>query len=320
MIVRVRAPVRIDWTGAWTDCAPFANAFGGATLNASINHYVEGELAIGGGNLKGTQVMTLPGHGTLPVANEQPGLVLRYGMDIPTGSGLGTSATLNVVWLALVGGKAITSREEKMDIAAAAYGIEKVLGIIGGKQDQYASAVGGINLFEFTENEVRCLPVKMATETINELESRLVLCFTGKPRLSSNIHDNVWGNFRKGRRETVDALFTLRDSAYRGKEMLEQGRLGQFGPLLTLQFESMKHLDSSTSNAQIDGLFELVKDDISGGKPMGAGGGGCILFCCKNAKKKARVTRKIGQQAGISVIPFELEFSGLQVAVTKRPH
>lgn len=316
MIVHAKAPVRVDWTGAWTDCAPFANAFGGATLNASINHYVEGELAIGEGNLKGVQMMTLPGHGTLPMANGQPGLVLRYGMDIPTGSGLGTSAALNVLWLALVGGKIINTLEGKMGIAAAAYGIEKVLGIIGGKQDQYASAVGGINLFEFTENEVRCLPVKMTMEAIKELKSRLVLCFTGKPRLSSNIHDNVWGNFRKGRRETVDALFTLRDSAYRGKEILEQGRFGQFGPLLTLQFESMKHLDGSTSNAQIEGLFDLVKDDISGGKPMGAGGGGCILFCCKNAKRKARVTQKIEQQAGISTIPFELESGGLQVTIT----
>ncbi|HYN89676.1 MAG TPA: hypothetical protein VER55_14175, partial [Ardenticatenaceae bacterium] len=123
----------------------------------------------------------------------------------------------------------------------------------------------------------------------------------------------VWGNFRRGRRETVDALFTLRDSAYAGREMLERGRFDEFGRLLTLQFECARHLDSSTTNETVDGLFELVRDEIAGGKPCGAGGGGCLLFCCKDPSLKPVVQAKLAG-AGARLLDFAFEFEGLTVS------
>lgn len=296
MIYRSRAPVRIDFAGAWTDVKYFFAPFGGATLNASINRYVSGELTTGGD------------------AAAQEGIGVSYETDIPAGSGLGTSGTLNVVWLSLVQQAELTAREDKEKIADTAYEIEKALGIIGGKQDQYASAVGGINLFEFDEDGWRTHPVELSGSQITELESLLVLCYTGESRLSSNIHENVWGNFRRGRRQTVDALFTLRDSAYEGKEIMEGGRWDEFGPLLTRQFDCMKDLDASTTNATVDGLFDLVADDTSGGKPCGAGGGGCLLFCCKGPALKPTVQEKI-RAAGYRVVDFALEFEGLTIEV-----
>ena len=310
MIVKARAPVRIDFAGAWTDVKYFYKTFGGATLNAAINRYVTGQLTTNEGNVEGRRLTQPPGYPVVEVCSPA-GLKVSYETDMPAGSGLGTSSALNVVWLALVKQTRLETREQKEEIADSAYDIEKVLGIIGGKQDQFASAVGGINLFEFkTDGGVTTHPVTLSNIQVAELESLLVLCYTGESRLSSGIHENVWGNFRRGRRETVDALFTLRDSAYAGKEILEGSRWDEFGPLLSQQFECMKALDNSTTNATVEKLFDLVKAQISGGKPCGAGGGGCLLFCCKEPAGKARVQSKI-RDAGFRVVDFHFEFEGV---------
>ncbi len=312
MIIKSRAPVRVDFAGAWTDVPYFSDAFGGATCNAAIKQYVRGEL-------DAYEENQIPAEGLKPEAKHggnltgKTGLSVHYESEIPAGSGLGTSATLNVVWLSLVRRTPVTGVEDKMKIAALACDIEKVLGIIGGKQDQYASAVGGINLFEFGE-EVKRVPVEMKPEDIEELQRRLVLCYTGKPRLSSNIHKNVWGRFRAGDEQTTQALFTLRDSAYQAKACLEDGAIEELGKLLTVQFEAMKALDSSTSNAQIGELFELAEPMIIGGKPCGAGGGGCLLFLGRSAEEARRLREKIGE-IGLTVLDLEFDFEGLCLEV-----
>jgi len=300
MTIRSRAPVRVDFAGAWTDVPYFSDAFSGATCNAAIKLYVRGEL-------------DAHEEGQVPVGEEgrEVGLSVHYESRIPAGSGLGTSATLNVVWLSLVRREPVTGVDDKMKIAALAYDIEKVLGIIGGKQDQYASAVGGINLFEFGQ-EIKQIPVEMNEQDIEELQQRLVLCYTGKPRLSSNIHRNVWGNFRAGNEQTTRALFTLRDSAYRAKDYLENGAIGELGKLLTVQFEAMKDLDSSTSNKQIEELFELAEPMIVGGKPCGAGGGGCLLFLGKSEEDARKLEEKLRERQ-LAVIDLEFDFEGLCV-------
>ena len=312
MIIKSRAPVRVDFAGAWTDVPYFSEPFSGATVNAAIKLYVEGELDAYEEEEEGLEPeRVVSGPSGKYRAAGRAGLSVNYQSRVPAGSGLGTSATLNVVWLALVRREPVTSVEDKMQIAALAYDIEKVLGIIGGKQDQYASAVGGINLFEFGE-EVRRVPVEMSKERIKELEERLVLCYTGKPRLSSNIHRNVWGNFRAGTRETVRALFTLRDGAYQAKDYLESGELEELGKLMTVQFEEMKKLDGSTSNEQIEELFELAGPMIWGGKPCGAGGGGCLLFLGKTAEQAQALAGELGKRE-LAVIDLEFDFEGLRV-------
>ena len=144
------------------------------------------------------------------------------------------------------------------------------------------------------------------------LEERLVLCYTGKPRLSSNIHKNVWGNFRAGNEQTARALFTLRDSAYQARDYLESGEIEELGKLLTVQFEAMKDLDNSTSNEQIEELFELAGPMIIGGKPCGAGGGGCLLFLGKSAEEARRLQEKLAERQ-LAVIDLEFDFEGLCV-------
>jgi len=310
MRITSRAPVRVDFAGAWTDVTYFSDAFQGATCNAAIKLYVEGELDVPEQDQVCAEQLLADATEQGP-GLAQAGLRVSYESRIPAGSGLGTSATLNVVWLSLARGEAVTTVEEKMEIAALAYDIEKILGIIGGKQDQYASAVGGINLFEFGQ-EIRRVPVDMTDDQIEQLQQQLVLCYTGRPRLSSNIHKTVWGNFRAGKEETVRALFTLRDSAYQAKDYLEAGQFERFGQLLTLQFETARQLDASTSNEQIEELFELARPRIIGGKPCGAGGGGCILFLAKS-EQDARALEEELNKKQLATIDLQFDFEGLCV-------
>lgn len=299
MLVESRAPVRVDFAGAWTDVRPFFSAFGGATLNAAISLYVRGRLATG------------------EHAQGEAQLKVHYETDVPAGSGLGTSAAMNVVWLSLARGTPIKDLKDREELAESAYKIEQVLGIIGGKQDQYASAVGGINLFEFhPDDTVTTNPVKLPPEAISELESLFLLVYTGKSRLSSHIHEHVWGGFREGKREVVDALLTMRDSAYEAKEALLHGDWERFGKILTLQFECAKKLHHTTTSPDIEGLFEALSDLILGGKPCGAGGGGCVLFLCKSPEAKAE-GEKLASERGFRVYPFKFDFEGLTVKVVE---
>ncbi|MCS7223985.1 MAG: hypothetical protein NZ959_05450 [Armatimonadetes bacterium] len=296
MKVTGRAPVRVDLAGAWTDVVYFFEPFGGATLNAAIGYWVEGELLVG------------------RHAPTQDGVQIRYHTQVPTGSGLGTSAAMNVLWLALVRAEPVTTPEARQMIAEGSYQAEKILGIVGGKQDQYAAAFGGINLFEFFKDRSVVHPVRIPADKLAELERRLVLCYTGASRLSSRIHENVWGRFSRGHREVLDALLTMRDSAYQAKEALEKGDWEEVGKILTLQFECSKRLDASTTNETIERLFSEVAPDILGGKPCGAGGGGCLLFLCKDQDAKSRVEEKITTHK-MTLLPFRFDFAGLTVHI-----
>src|SRR5262249_36264640 len=159
---------------------------GGAVVNAAIDHYVTGNLEIL--DPDEADAATLE---RIAELHSREGISVSYQSDLPSGSGLGTSSALNVVWLSLVKSQ-ITSDDDRAGIAELAYQLEEILGILGGKQDQYASALGGFNYMTFGDT-VQVERLNIAPETIQALESRLVLCYTGKPRLSGNIHENVWG-------------------------------------------------------------------------------------------------------------------------------
>ncbi|NSW56907.1 MAG: hypothetical protein HPY44_12920 [Armatimonadetes bacterium] len=314
MIISSRAPVRIDFAGAWTDVSYFADAFGGATLNAAIKMYVTGSLTSHEETLDGLvgHHKVVSGPSGKHVLADPPALNVSYSSAIPAGSGLGTSATLNVVWLALARRELVSSIDDKMHIAKLAYEIEKTLGILGGKQDQYASAVGGINLFEFTAENVVRQAVELPVTRAEELASLIVLCYTGKSRLSSNIHRSVWGNFRAGKQDTLRALFDLRDSAYAARQALLDWDLEAFARIVTSQRHYMKRLDPSTSNEQIEELFELTASETLGGKPSGAGGGGCVFFIAKSDKAKARIKKAL-RARGLEGVDVSFDFDGLTV-------
>lgn len=301
MLVISRAPVRIDFAGGWTDVDIFAKSAGGAVLNATIDKYVWGKLEV---------------HDTVDAqaVEGKEGMSVSYESDLPSGSGLGMSSALNVVWLSLIK-SSVTCREDKEMIANLAFDLERMLGILGGKQDQYASAVGGFNFMTFND-KVTVETLDLAPKVIEEMEARLVLCYTGKPRLSSNIHENVWGAYRRGAPETINALYNLRNVAIRMRAVLEAGNLSEFADLLNQNWRHQKQLDASITNEQIEELFRVATDaGAIAGKACGAGGGGCVVFFCAPGKRAA--VAKAVEAAGTRFIDFKFDFTGLQVEEVK---
>lgn len=305
MIVTSRAPLRIDFGGAWTDVDIFAHAAGGVVLNATIDQYVSGKLHVLETGAETPQI-------TSP-SDRREGLDVSYGFELPSGSGLGTSSALNVVWLSLIKSQ-IAGDEDRKKIAELAYQLEAMLGILGGKQDQYAAALGGFNLMRFDIEGVSVETLDVPQGVVRELEARSVLCYTGKPRLSGTIHENVWGAFRQGRQETVSALYTLRDLALQMAPALTSGDLDLFADLIAENWKNQRALDASVTNEQIESLFAAAyAAGARGGKACGAGGGGCLYFVTHPGRREA-VSEALASQ-GARLIPFSFEFDGLTVQI-----
>jgi D-glycero-alpha-D-manno-heptose-7-phosphate kinase len=288
MKVTARAPVRIDLVGGWTDVHHFADREGGAVLNAAITHYVRGELA----------------------RTERRFRVI-YHTDIPPGAGLGASAALNVVWLALVNAS-MGRQPAREELAEQAYRLEELLGVTGGKQDQYAAALGGVNFLRFEGGAVHVERLSLNDDTLRRLQERLVLVYSGESRLSGDIHERVWSGYLSGKTEVAAALRRLTAIAFEMREALLSGDLGSFGALLGENWRCQKDLHASITNDAVEGLFKVAEGaGTVSGKACGAGGGGCLLFWCKEGAA-SRVASTL-RDAAPQVIDFALDDGGLVV-------
>lgn len=274
-IVRVIAPVRIDFAGGTTDIEPFASQEGGCVLNAAINKYVIG---------------------TLTATDKNVGL--EYHGNIPTSSGLGTSGVMNLVWLALI------SREKnKLKLAEQVYALEQSLGLVGGKQDQYASALGGINFLEFKNNEVKITRLNLSQKLIKELENSLVLVYTGTPHFSGLTNKSMIENLKKGKNKKN--LLKIKNIARQMKTSLLKKDLASFAELMNQETQERKKLHKSVISPSIQKIINQGLDNGAvAAKICGAGGGGSILFF--GDKKKLK--RKFGKK----VIDFKFDFQGLR--------
>ncbi len=273
-IKKIIAPVRIDFGGGTTDIDPFTYTHGGAVLNAAINKYVEGEL----------------------VATDKK-VGLKYSGNFPTSSGLGTSGVMNLVWLAL-----ISKTKDKIKLAETVYGLEQGMGVVGGKQDQYASALGGINLFEFKGDKVEIMRLNLKKKIIKELEEKLVLVYTGKPHFQAN--KPVIEDLKKGK--NTQNLLSIKRIALEMKDTLIDGNLLHFAELMNEETSERKKLHKSIIPNRIERIIQLgMKNGAIGAKVCGGGNGGCILFFCNDALKLKKKFRK-------SVINFKFDWKGLR--------
>ena len=289
MRVTARAPVRIDLAGGWTDVHHFADREGGAVLNAAVAPYVHGELARDSGRFR-----------------------VGYHTDVPPGAGLGVSAALNVVWLALVN-SALGRRPSREELAEQAYRLEELLGVTGGKQDQYAAALGGINLLRFQGGAVQVERLSLSDDTLRTLQERLVLAYSGESRLSGDIHERVWGAYHSGEKEVAAALRRLKAIALEMREALLSDDPTRVGALLGENWRRQKELHPSITSDAVEGLFRVATGaGAASGKACGAGGGGCLLFWCQEGAA-SRVAAALGE-AGAQVIDFALDVEGLRVS------
>jgi D-glycero-alpha-D-manno-heptose-7-phosphate kinase len=283
--VTAKAPLRIDFAGGWTDVGIFAALHTGCVVNAAISRVVTGELV-----------------------SDASGMRVLYQTDVPSGSGLGTSAAMNVVLFGLL---TRPEPEERMHIAEAAYEFEQVLGVTGGKQDQYAAALGGFNCMHFA-GSVEAERLEPGRGFVEKLRSRTVLCWTGESRVSGKIHDRVWEAYGAGDALTVRALFELKGLAQEAREVLLKGDIDALGAVVRSNWENQKRLHESVTNPKVDALFEVAASaGAIGGKACGAGGGGCLVFIC-NEGKAGDVASAL-ESAGAEPLEFDFDFDGLVV-------
>jgi D-glycero-alpha-D-manno-heptose-7-phosphate kinase len=241
------------------------------------------------------------------------GLTIATNNDVPAGSGLGASSALVV---ALVEAFALLFEAPlgPYDIAQLAYDIERVqLGLLGGKQDQYAAAFGGINYIEFLRQSAGVVvnPLRIRRDIINEFESSLVICFSGQSRESADIIAEQVGGLEKMDDGKIAAVHRIKQSAMTMKGRLLSGDLRGMAHELHAAWEAKKSTAKSISNAHVDTLLEVALDAGAwAGKISGAGGGG-FIFIMSDPADRFQIIQRLNQ-AGGNASSVNLTFSGVE--------
>jgi len=331
VIIRSKAPLRISLGGGGTDVYPYTENFGGAIISTTIDRYANVTIKENKENLlrvisqdynlleifdsisdlrnKGKLDLVRASFGFLNLNRTNIDTILH--VDAPPGSGLGSSSALTV---ALVG--AIKNLQNKTldpyDIAHTAYVIEREEAKIkGGMQDQYASAFGGFNFIEFKKNSVEVNPIRLKPEIKNELFASLILCDTGDTRLSANILERQINSYEQKNEIILKNLHSIKQIAYDMKNSLIKGNLKEIGEMLHDNWILKKTLDKEISNSKIDKIYDsAISAGAIGGKLLGAGGGGHLLFVA-DPENKIHVENEL-QKSGCKIVKFNFDENGLQ--------
>jgi len=336
-MIRSRAPLRLGLAGGGTDVSPYCDDFGGAVLNATIGMYAHctieplddnkvyfiasdrnesfEEKALTQFDYDGFLDLHKGAYNRIVREFNQnkslPCRITTYS-DALAGSGLGSSSTMVVAiltafveWLSLPLGE--------YEIAHMAYEIEREeIGLSGGRQDQYAATFGGFNFMEFnTGGHVIVNPLRVKNWIINELNSSMVLYFTGVSRTSASIIDQQIKQFKTRGTESLEASHKIKHDAYDMKEALLKGNIPKFADILNRSWQEKQKLAHNISNPEIDGLMlEAKKAGALAGKVSGAGGGGFIMFIVDPVNKMNLVSM-LSEKSGTTV-NFNFEKQGVQ--------
>ncbi|GFE98052.1 MULTISPECIES: hypothetical protein [unclassified Gluconobacter] len=327
--VRARVPLRLGLAGGGTDLSPYCDDFGGAVLNTTIDryayafierstdgnvHFVAPDVGMDEAfdpqdinetvrdraklRLHAGVLVAISRRFSVPV---EPWRITSF-VDAPPGSGLGSSSALVV---ALV--EAFVSLLQlplgPYDVAHLAYEIERIdLGLQGGKQDQYAGTFGGTNFIEFlAQDRVVVNPLRLSSRIRNEIETSLVIAFTGVSRASADIIAEQRSGLLKVTEETMRNMHRLKQDAHDMKNALLRGEVPHMAEILNRSWEAKKNTARGISNPLIEMLYgQAMADGAIGGKVSGAGGGGFMMFIVP-PDRRVRVIRGLngaGAQAG----------------------
>ena len=303
---RATAPLRLDFAGAWTDVPPFSAREGGVVVNAAIGLQCHVTLTLGGKLLR---LVSEDLGETLECANAG-GLVLDGKLDLlkaalrmfpvlggftlttrcdaPPGSGLGSSGALDVALVAALT-RARLERPGERDLAEHAWQVETVEARIpGGKQDQYAAALGGWHRLSFRDPDVGVEPLTLDPAFASALERQIVLCYTNTTRVSGDTIARVMSAYERGDHKVTSALRGLKDVADAMVMALRSADLPRVGALLAENWKHQQELDPGMQTADMARLEAAMRAaGAIGGKAAGAGAGGSMFFLVKGDRQAA---------------------------------
>ena len=179
-----------------------------------------------------------------------------------------------------------------------------------GKQDQYIAAYGGLTCFTFCKNEdVNVQKLDISNETLFDLEDNLLLFFTGFTRKAGSILKDQKIKSEKNDSEMIKNLDNVKDMGYRIKNILEKGKVNEFGEILHEHWENKKKRSGGMSNPKIDEWYDLaLKNGAIGGKLVGAGGGGFLLFYANDRNKLRKC-----EENGLEEVRFNFDYEGTKL-------
>ncbi|MEW6424292.1 MAG: GHMP kinase [Bacillota bacterium] len=330
MLISSRAPLRVSFGGGGTDIPPYSEKEGGAVLNVTINKYAYVFLTPRQDNLVKIKTLDYPMEITTTIEtchsfngeldlikaaisqmNPPAGMDLILFSDAPPGSGLGASSAITVAILAALA-RWLKNALSPWELAEAAFYAEREKASIkGGRQDQYASVFGGLNWLEFYNDETIVNPPPVSPVILDELQSRLLLCYTGFTRRSDLIIKQQMQTYSVNREKARQNLDQIKEIALQMKKSLLKGDLEEFGSLLDSGWVVKKRLCPMITNHRIEELYTVGKKyGALGGRILGAGGGGYLLFFCKK-ERLATVVEKLEEYGG-KVQDFKFCYHGVQ--------
>jgi D-glycero-alpha-D-manno-heptose-7-phosphate kinase len=323
-LIITRSPLRISLGGGGTDLPSYYRAHSGFAISAAIDKYVyitlhdtfAQEVIVKYSKMENVPTAEDVKH---PIVREAlklvqvgtPHLEITSMADIPAGTGLGSSGSFTTALLYALHTmkKNYISRQE---LAEQACHIEMtLLGEPVGKQDQYIASYGGITSFCFLPDDtVEVAPLQMAAETLHNLEDNLLLFFTGFTRSASQILQDQDTRSRQGERRMLDNLHFIKQIGCETLAAFEQGDLRRFAELMHLHWQRKKERSEGMTNPAIDEYYELARrNGAVGGKLIGAGGGGFLMFY---TEEKTRLRRTMCA-AGLREVRVRFDFQGTAV-------
>jgi len=327
----------LSFGGGGTELSPFVEMFGGHVLNATLNMYALASLRpLNNGKVimcskdrneyfEDNAVHHLDLSDSLKLHkavynrfvrefndDEPISVEITTSCDAPVGSGLGSSSTLTVAIVHAFSTLLMLDLDE-YSIAKLAYEIERLdLGLMGGKQDQYAASFGGFNFIEFHKNQdVTVNPLRINESSLCELEASIILYYTGTSRESSRIIDEQTKLMNESKNNTIEHLHKIKEITLSMKQHLLRGEIGKFAIDLDLSWQHKKLTATQISNESIDSIYETAKlAGAVGGKISGAGGGGFLMLFC-DPEKRMDILKVLGKQPG-DVFPCSFNRFGVR--------
>jgi len=325
-MIIARSPLRISLGGGGTDLPSYYEQYGGFLVAAAIDQYVyitlhhnfTQEFILKYSRLERVKTVEEIQH---PIVREalklaglrEAGLEITSMADIPAGTGLGSSGSFTTALL-----KALHAQQKNSvapaQLAEQACEIElNRLGEPIGKQDQYIAAYGGITCFKFLPGgKVEASPLKISEETLYNLEDDLLLFFTGYSRSASNILKEQDEKSKSADSAMLENLHFVKELGLKSQSALERGDLREFARYMDAHWQRKKERSGGMTNPQINQWYDLAKaNGAVGGKLIGAGGGGFLMFY---AEDKPRLRHAMREQ-GLREVRFRFDFEGTKVLV-----